>query len=135
MNKKHKQPNENRLLLLYDKECPLCNRFAKSVDGANAHIEIINGRDQTVLRQKASEEGFNIDRGSVLYHKHTFFFADEALLELAKHAHIKSFTGTICRLLVKFPRLAKPFYSTMLILRRLLLKIRNKPLINEKQSK
>ncbi|MEX1033435.1 MAG: DCC1-like thiol-disulfide oxidoreductase family protein [Cellvibrionaceae bacterium] len=125
----HKAGLEHDLFVIYDKECPLCNRFAcAAVRTPTLHL--LNGRENPALLGQAKTKGLDIDRGIIVSYKNELHFGADALELIARKVAFTGPTKFLLRLVARYQWLAKLLYPLMAVSRRQLLKILGRPLIN-----
>ncbi|MFL0797250.1 MAG: DUF393 domain-containing protein [Cellvibrionaceae bacterium] len=122
---------KSEIMVIYDKECPICNHFACSLKDHNDHVELINGREQSELRERAESENLNIDTGSVVYRNGKFYHGAEAFYLLVNHSEARGLVGIFNRTIFRFKPVAFAIYPFFVFIRKILLKALGKPLIHE----
>ncbi len=119
------------MVVLYDKECPICNHFACAIDTNNSDITVRNSRHNPEELVAAAANGLDIDQGAIVFYQGRFCFGDEAICLIANHSDAKGFVGWLNRNILRHRQLAKVVYPLFVRLRRLLLWLKGKPLIGE----
>lgn len=132
MNKQ--QSPESKMVMIYDKECPMCDHFACSVDKANYHVQIVNGRENSDLLHKAANQNLNIDTGLIVFHNQQFYHGHQAIGLLANHIELKGLSGLFSRQLLRRPLVARFVYPCLVWIKDCLLWLRGKPLINHQTT-
>jgi len=116
--------------LLYDGQCPMCATFAKFADTAEAgKLKRIDARQDSPLRTQATKAGFDLDYGIVIEHQGKLYYGADALTCLANRNH-DSLKLMLVYLPFKYRWLSSLIYPLLVCVRRTLLWVRRKPLIN-----
>lgn len=115
--------------ILYDKECPMCRGFACAIDNHD-NIHIVDARKESTLLKEAEQRGFNVDDGSLAYYKGEFFYGYQAMHLIANHTPKKGFVGLMNRIFFKQKWIARISYPMFVGMRKMLLIMLGKPLIN-----
>ncbi len=57
-----------KLVFIYDGECPFCNHFAELLElkSGLTNISILNGRENMTLMSKLLKKGFDLNEGAIL---------------------------------------------------------------------
>jgi len=120
------------LLLVYDKECPLCNTFCKMVRIRESvgELQLVDARDDTPIMQEITAAGLDIDDGMVLKMGEQLYYGSDAIHALAL---ISSRSGIFNRLsywVFKSKRVSSVLYPMLVFCRLMLLKLLRKTRIN-----
>ena len=120
------------VLLVYDKECPLCNAYCQVVRVREAvgNLRIIDARESSAVMQEITDMGLDIDQGMVLKMENQLYYGIDAIHALAL---ISSRSGLFNRLnywIFKSKWASQILYPLMREGRNLLLKILGKTKIN-----
>ena len=123
---------DNEILLVYDKECPVCENYCLRVRIRESvgELKIINAREPSSVMDEISAAGLDIDQGMVLKIGGVLYYGSDAIHALAL---ISSRAGIFNRLnywLFRSRWLAHVFYPLLRYLRNLLLKLLRKTKIN-----
>ena len=74
-----------RLILIYDGECPVCKRYSTMLrireDVGN--LELINARESDAARSEAEQAGYDLDQGMILKVNEQIYWGADALHVLA----------------------------------------------------
>lgn len=124
-------PKSNRLSVIYDGECPLCNHFVKfHVIRRNAgDIELINAREKPVLVQELRSKGMEINDGMVVIWRGHHYYGVEGMRLLSMLGAESGTFAMLSKLLFRnryaagaiYPALAAGRRLTLLLLRRKLI--------------
>lgn len=125
-------PTPVEILLIYDKDCPVCNAFSQVVRIRQSvgELTLINARENSDIVAQVTAKGFNIDQAMVLKIGDSWYSGADAMHMLAL---ISSQSGWFNRLnywLFKSPTRAKYLYPMLRGCRNLLLKLLGKSKIN-----
>jgi predicted DCC family thiol-disulfide oxidoreductase YuxK len=120
------------ILLVYDKECPLCNAYCQVVRIRKTvgNLRIVNARESSAIMQEITSMGLDIDQGMVLKMEDQLYYGTDAIHALAL---ISSRSGLFNRFnywVFKSKRASQILYPLMRDGRTLLLKILGKTKIN-----
>lgn len=123
---------ENQILLIYDKDCPVCNAYSQMVRIRNSvgELKLINAREDSNVMRELSAQGLDIDQGMVLKMADSCYYGSDAIYMLSL---LSSRSGVFNRLnyhLFKSRRVAKWLYPLLRACRNLLLKLLRKRKIN-----
>lgn len=114
-----------KILLVYDKECPACDNYCQVVRIRKSVGELIlvDARDESDVMKEVTDLGWDIDQGMVLKIGEKLYYGSDAIHALAL---ISSRNGVFNRLnywLFKSRTLAHIFYPILKACRNLLLKL------------
>jgi len=126
---------KNEIAVIYDEECPICNHFACAINDSNAHINVINGREDSVLLKKAYEHNLDIDRGSIVYTNDQFYYGADAFHLVANNSNAKGMLGFLNRFLFRHKPIAIAVYPVLVFTRKILLKVIGVPPIGERADR
>ena len=79
-------PDLNRLPVIYDGDCPFCNRFAKfyAIRSNAGDIELINAREKPVLVHELRSKGMEINDGMVVIWRGHHYHGAEGMCLLSR---------------------------------------------------
>jgi predicted DCC family thiol-disulfide oxidoreductase YuxK len=120
------------VLLVYDKECPLCNAYCQVVRIRETvgNLRIVDARESTAVMDEITNMGLDIDQGMVLKMDDQLYYGTDAIHALAL---ISSRSGMFNRMnywIFRSKRVSQVLYPLMREGRNLLLKILGKTKIN-----
>src|SRR5688572_6878212 len=120
------------VLLVYDRECPLCNAYCQVVRIREAvgNLRIVDARESSEVMMEITTMGLDIDQGMVLKMDDQIYYGTDAIHALAL---ISSRSGMFNRLnywIFRSKHISKILYPLMRAGRNLLLKILGKTKIN-----
>jgi predicted DCC family thiol-disulfide oxidoreductase YuxK len=121
---------KDKLAVIYDMDCPMCNHFAGMLDSNNDQIELVNGRDNSRLLQEAGDKNLDIDQGLIVCQNNRFYHGQNAIHMLVSNLRKKGPAGLFTRTLMRFPVIIRILYPVLKFLRIVLLKLAGKSLIN-----
>jgi len=126
-----------KILLVYDKECPACDNYCQFVriKKSIGELKLVNARESSSVMQEITAEGLDIDQGMVLKISGQLYYGADAIHVLAL---ISSRSGLLNRLnywIFKSQVLAKILYPVLRFFRNLLLKLLGKTKINNLGTK
>jgi predicted DCC family thiol-disulfide oxidoreductase YuxK len=117
--------------LLYDSECPICNSLACSLKQDNPGLEIIDARHASAERTSAETRGLDLNEGMAMIVDGRHYYSVDALAYIARFLQAKGLTGWLMRLLLRHKRATQTLYPVLVLLRKLLLRLAGKPLIDD----
>lgn len=121
-----------KVLLVYDRECPACNAYCQIVRIRESigELRIVDARENSEVMNEISEQGLDIDQGMVLKIKDQLYYGADAINMLAL---IGSRSGLFNRFnywLFKSKSASSIFYPILRFLRHCLLRMLGKSKIN-----
>ena len=124
--------SKEKVLLVYDKECPACDNYCQVVRIRDSvgELKIVNAREDSAVMDEITGQGLDIDQGMVLKMGTKLYYGSDAIHALAL---ISSRSGIFNRLnywMFKSKKLSRIFYPVMRFFRNVLLKILGKSKIN-----
>ena len=120
------------ILLVYDKECPVCNAYCQIVRIRETigDLKIVDARDTSEVLDEITAQGLDIDQGMVLKMGGQLYYGSDAMHALAL---ISSRSGLLNRLnywIFKSKSISSWLYPILRSFRNLLLKVLGKTKIN-----
>lgn len=124
--------NQPEILLVYDKECPVCNAYCQiiRIRESVGELRIVDARENSDVRNEITALGLDIDQGMVLKMGEQLYYGSDAIYTLAL---ISSRSGILNRLnywIFKSKTLSSFLYPVLRFFRNLLLKMLGKTKIN-----
>ena len=125
----------DRIEVVYDKECPICDFYCQRIDVRESvgELVLIDARDDSEIMNEITSLGLDIDEGMVVRVRDEIHYGADAIHELANLSSEKGFVNTAARLSFGSRRLARLLYPLFKSLRNLLLKMLGKFRINNLQ--
>jgi len=129
--------NPRDILLVYDKECPVCDVYCRMVRlrGSSGTLRLVNARDASAVMDEITAQGLDIDQGMVLKVGKVLHYGSDAIRELSL---MSSPSGAFNRLntwMFRSKRLSRILYPAFRYLRNLLLKVLRKTKVNNLKLK
>ena len=123
---------KEEILLVYDKQCPLCDNYCRMVRIRESvgELRLIDAREGGVVMDEITARGWDIDQGMVLKVGDQLYYGSDAIHALAL---ISSRSGMFNRFnywLFKSRTLSHVFYPVLRFFRNLLLKFLGRTKIN-----
>ncbi|MEX2165037.1 MAG: DCC1-like thiol-disulfide oxidoreductase family protein [Sulfuricaulis sp.] len=120
------------ILLVYDKQCPVCDNYCQLVQIRETlgEFKLIDARESSPLMDEITSRGWDIDQGMVLKMGDELYYGSDAIHALAL---ISSRSGIFNRFnywMFKSRKLAHFFYPILRFFRNLLLKLLGRSKIN-----
>ncbi len=119
---------------IYDGDCPICNHFACELGQSQDKLDLTDARGAPELIEQMKSNGVNIDDGTVVFVDGRMLYGVEAVIYLANNLQPSGFLSSIFISLFRYRLFARFFYPLLVLLRKLLLMILGKPLINWTQT-
>jgi predicted DCC family thiol-disulfide oxidoreductase YuxK len=124
--------NRSEILLVYDKECPVCDAYCQIVQIRETvgDLKLIDARSKSDIMDEITAEGLDIDQGMVLKMGDRLYYGSDAIHVLAL---ISSRSGIFNRFnywIFKSSTISALFYPILRFFRNLLLKLMGKTKIN-----
>lgn len=123
----------DKITLLYDKDCPICNTFACDLNKA-PNIETVNARISTPYSRAAKQKSLHIDDGAIAFYKNKTYFGADAVFLIANHTQARGITGIVNTLFFKNRLIADKVYPYFVQLRKALLRYKKIPLIETQRK-
>ena len=122
----------NKVILLYDKECPACDNYCQMVRIRESigELVLLDARENSDVLQEVTDKGWDIDQGMVLKLDNQLYYGPEAIHALSL---ISSPIGIFNRMnywIFKSKGISKILYPVLKTMRNLLLKLLGKTKIN-----
>ena len=123
---------EKQVLLLYDRECPVCHNYCRAVRirKSAGELQIVNAREHSDILQEVTARGLDIDQGMVLKLDGQFYYGADAIHILALLSTRSGIFNRLNYWLFRSARLSRLFYPVLRSLRNLLLKLLGRRRIN-----
>ncbi len=123
---------KEKILLIYDKECPACDNYCKIVRIRESigELKLINAREDSSIMQEITTMGLDIDQGMVLKMGDQIYYGADAIHALSL---ISSRSGLFNRLnyaIFKSKKVSALLYPVLRFFRSILLKTLSKTKIN-----
>jgi predicted DCC family thiol-disulfide oxidoreductase YuxK len=124
--------NRPEILLVYDKECPVCDAYCRIVRIRETvgDLKLIDARSKSDIMDEITAKGLDIDQGMVLKMDDRLYYGSDAIHALAL---VSSRSGIFNRFnywIFRSKILSAWFYPILRYFRNLLLKILGKTKIN-----
>ncbi len=131
MNKITKEP----ILLIYDKQCPLCDAYCRwtRIRDSIGEIKMIDARHDSEVMAQITEEGLDIDQGMVLKMDGVLYYGTDAIHTLALISSRSNFFNRVTYHIFKSKRLSRILYPVFRFGRKILLRILGLTKINNLQ--
>lgn len=102
---------------IYDGECPLCTNAAHAlrIKQKYGSLHLINARETTNddLVKEATERGYDLDEGMVIYYEGHFYHGNDALTFMARHGSVQNAFTIFCKSLFWSDRISRLTYPWM----------------------
>lgn len=120
MNESIKAP----LLLIYDKQCPICDRYCRWLQIRNSigELKLINAREDTEAMAQITAQGLDIDQGMVLKMDGVLYYGTDAIHALALISSRSSLFNRVNYHIFKSKRLSAILYPLFRFCRKILLR-------------
>ncbi|HEX2752042.1 MAG TPA: DCC1-like thiol-disulfide oxidoreductase family protein [Alphaproteobacteria bacterium] len=89
---------KEKIVLVYDHDCPVCRGYCTRVAAKNGvELELLDARQDSALMDRITEAGLDIDEGMVLLEGDTLHYGSDAGWRLARYTQKKGVIGFIDR--------------------------------------
>jgi predicted DCC family thiol-disulfide oxidoreductase YuxK len=121
-----------QVLLVYDRECPVCRNYCQAVRirEAAGELQIINARERSDIMQTINARGLDIDQGMVLKLDDQLYCGADAIHALALLSTDSGIFNRLNYWLFRSAWLSRLLYPVLRALRNLLLKLLGRRKIN-----
>lgn len=125
-------PNDREILLVYDRECPVCEMYGQMVRIRQSvgDMKIIDAREPSEALDEVTRRGLDIDQGMVVMTGDQLYYGSDAIHALAL---MGTRTGVFNRLnywMFRSHTASRLLYPVLRFFRNLLLKLLGKSKIN-----
>ena len=126
------QADREEILLVYDKQCPVCDTYCRLVriEEAAGDLKIIDARESSDVLDEITARGLDIDQGMVLKMEGEIYYGADAIHALALISSRSGFFNRLNYLMLYSERVSRILYPVLRGCRNLLLKILGKTKIN-----
>jgi predicted DCC family thiol-disulfide oxidoreductase YuxK len=127
------EPRHGReVLLVYDKECPLCDAYCRMVRIRETvgELKLVSARDDSRVMREVTSRGLDIDQGMVLKVDEVLYYGADAIHALSL---MSSGSGPFNRLnhwIFRSPHRSRLLYPALRSCRNLVLKLLRKTRVN-----
>ena len=120
------------ILVVYDKECPVCDAFCHAVEIPESvgELRLVNAREDTAIMGDITRRGLDIDEGMVVKADGVLYYCADAIHALAEMSSSHGLFGGINRWLFASKRRSEMLYPILRSARNLILKGLRKTKIN-----
>lgn len=117
--------SENKILLVYDKQCPACDNYCQLVRVRESigQLELVDAREQSDVMNEVTAMGLDIDQGMVLKLDGQIYYGADAIHVLSLIGTRSGFFNRINYWLFRSKVASRILYPVFKCLRKLLLKI------------
>lgn len=125
-------PNSDDILLVYDKECPVCDYYCRKIDVGDlvGRLVLVNAREESEIMTEITALGLDIDEGMVLKIGDDLYYDSEAINKLALLNSGNGFFNRMTIVAFAWRPLARLLYPIMKLCRKLLLKMLGRSKVN-----
>ncbi len=126
------QADREEILLVYDKECPVCDSYCRLVQIAESagDLKLIDARESSDVLDEITALGLDIDQGMVLRMEGEIYYGADAIHTLALISSRSGFFNRLNYLMLYSKRVSRILYPALRGCINLLLKILGKTKIN-----
>jgi len=126
------QMNRKEILLVYDKECPVCDNYCGLVriKESAGDLKIIDARESSAALDEITALGLDIDQGMVVKMDGDIHYGADAIHALALISSRSSFFNRLNYWMFKSRRVSHIVYPVLKFCRNMLLKILGRTKIN-----
>ena len=120
------------ILLVYDKECPLCNAYCRMarIRAAVGELRLVDARDPSAVLDEITLKGWDIDQGMVLKVEDTLYYGADAIHVLSLMSSRSGIFNRLTFWVFRTRTMSYLIYPVLRLGRNLLLKLLAKTKIN-----
>ena len=124
--------NQADVLLVYDKQCPLCDNYCQlvRVRESTGKLVLVDARENSAVMQEITAAGLDIDQGMVLKFQDRVYYGSEAMHVLSLLSTRSGIFNRINFWVFRSRRLSRFLYPIFRFFRGLFLKARGVTKIN-----
>jgi len=124
--------NTPEILLVYDKECPVCNAYCSMarIRASVGELRLVNARDASTVMDEITLKGLDIDQGMVLKVDNNLYYGSDAIHTLALMSSRSGVFNRLTYWVFRSDRLSRILYPVLRFFRNLLLMLLGKTKIN-----
>lgn len=124
--------SDTDILLVYDKECPLCDAYCRMIRirEAAGSLRIVNAREPSAVMNEITAMGLDIDQGMVLKVGERLYYGSDAINALALIGSPVTIFNRMTIWIFRSEKRAHFFYPILKFFRNLLLKLLRRSKIN-----
>ena len=128
--------NQADILLVYDKQCPLCDNYCQLVRirESAGNLVLVDAREDTAILREITLAGLDIDQGMVLKFQDRVYYGSEAMHVLSLLSTRSGFFNRINFWIFRSRWLSQVLYPIFQFFRNLFLKARGATKINNLNS-
>jgi predicted DCC family thiol-disulfide oxidoreductase YuxK len=130
------EPRQRQIVLVYDKECPLCDAYCRMVRIRQSvgELKLVDARGESDVMQEITRQGLDIDQGMVVKVDDVLYYGSDAIHVLSM---MSSGSGVFNRLnhwIFRSRARSLVLYPLLRDCRNLLLKLLRKTKVNNLQA-
>ena len=125
--------DKNKIIIIYDGECPFCSDFVSlnRLRDLGYSVSIINARDHGDPLVKDLSENYDLDDGMIVVYNDSVLFGAAAAHFISTSFAKRNIRAVFYCSLLSNQRIAEVFYPILVKLRKLFLRIIGKKRIND----
>ncbi len=124
--------NPREILLVYDKECPVCDAYCRMVRIRESvgTLRLVNARDAGAVMDEITSKGLDIDQGMVLKVENVLYYGSDAIHALSLMSGASGIFNRVNYWIFRSKKLSQILCPVLRFFRNLLLKTLRKIKIN-----
>lgn len=128
--------NKPEILLVYDKECPVCNAYCQMtrIRQSVGELRLVDAREPSNIMDEITHKGWDIDQGMVLKVDGNLYYGSDAIHALSLMSSQSGIFNRVNYWIFRSPLLSHLFYPLLRTGRNLLLRLLGKSKINNLQA-
>jgi predicted DCC family thiol-disulfide oxidoreductase YuxK len=125
------QITNNKMVVVYDGECPFCRNYVKlmSLRKAVGEVELVDARTQAPAVGKLVELGYDLNEGMAAIYGGKVYYGKDAVVLISSLTGDRDWMGRVIAKSLRSPTRATFLYPVMKLGRRVALTMLGKPLI------
>ncbi len=120
------------ILLVYDKQCPVCDFYCQRVRlrGDAGELRIVDARGPSTVMEQITAAGLDIDQGMVVKHAGVLYYGSDAIHRLALLSERSGWFNRVSGSVFRSRTRAHALYPVLRFFRNLLLKLLGRTKVN-----
>jgi predicted DCC family thiol-disulfide oxidoreductase YuxK len=121
-----------KILLVYDKECPVCNAYCRMarIRKSIGELRLVDAREASAVMDEITLKGLDIDQGMVLKVENNLYYGSDAIHALSLMSSRSGIFNRMTYWVFRSQHLSGWLYPVLRFFRNLLLMILGKTKIN-----
>ncbi len=129
--------NSPEILLVYDKECPVCNAYCRMarIRESVGELRLVDAREASAIMDEITLKGYDIDQGMLLKVEDNLYYGSDAIHALSLMSSRSGIFNRLNYWIFRSHSLSRMLYPVLRFFRNLLLMLLGRTKINNLQIK